>query len=159
MYQERFWFSMVVLVYHRVVSMLNKIIASRIPTKPGCLETSSQSAILSVTEPFQKKTTMKTHGKPIHSYHCFFPSSKLFQKSAVKFQAGLSELTACILFSGQYPLIFDTYWLPPLQLGFLSTVFVVFFVFKNKGGVLRGCNFPWEYPDWNFKFIWVYMGR
>eukprot|EP00434_Breviolum_minutum_P004549 symbB.v1.2.004012.t1/scaffold225.1/size261367/13 len=38
---------------------------------------------------------------------------------ASRFQAGLSELTACILFSGQYPLIFDTYWLPPLKMGHL----------------------------------------
>ena len=35
-------------------------------------------------------------------------------------QAGISELTACILFSGQYPLIFETYWLPPLKLDILN---------------------------------------
>eukprot|EP00435_Cladocopium_sp_Y103_P046105 s188_g13.t1 len=38
---------------------------------------------------------------------------------ASRLQAGISELTACILFSGQYPLIFDTYWLPPLKMGHL----------------------------------------
>lgn len=31
----------------------------------------------------------------------------------------MNELIACILFSGQYPLIFDTYWLPPLRMGHL----------------------------------------
>lgn len=38
---------------------------------------------------------------------------------ASRVQAGISELTACILFSGQYPLIFETYWLPPLKMGHL----------------------------------------
>ena len=62
----------------------------------------------------------KYDSNAIHLFHHFLFQVLSSSQNPQLFQAGLSELTACILFSGQYPLIFDTYWLPPLQLGFLS---------------------------------------
>eukprot|EP00913_Durusdinium_trenchii_P014160 g13288.t1 len=39
--------------------------------------------------------------------------------NASPLQAGMSEILSCMLFSAQYPVIFDMYWLPPLRMGHL----------------------------------------
>ncbi len=84
---------------------------------------------------------MKTHGKPIHSpipHPLFFPSSKNPQWSSQggsKRVDGVHFVFGTISFDLRYLLV------ATIATGISFTCFCRFFVFKSKGGALRGCNF------------------